>query len=565
MKKYTMPVGKSDFEKIRKSGDYYIDKTDMIEQIATSGAEVTLFTRPRRFGKSLNMSMLRHFFDIREDSKKIFKGLSISENEKICNEWMNQYPTILVSFKDVGGSDFETAYGLLKAIISKLYEKYQYLTEDNNRISKMQKKLFDIFLMREADRTDLTESLALLTQLMYEYYNKPVIILIDEYDVPMAKGDANGYYREITDIIRYMLSKALKDNPYIKMAVLTGCLRIAEESIFTGLNNLAIKTITDTDYDECFGFTNEEMNKLLEDTGLTEHQSVFKEWYDGYIFGNEEVYCPWDVLNYVDALQKDPAALPMNYWANTSGNEVIKRFLESSFDVSADFEKLLSGGYVEKIINPNITYGDLTKDETNLWSVLYMAGYLTILPNSLPRRNTVENDNNMGKFDYPFKLKLPNTEIKKLFEKTISVWFKENILSEDRTEIFKAVWNGDAETLTEELCGYLGDTISYYDYHEDFYHAFLAGLLSGVKGISVESNREVGEGRADVILKYPRKGCVAVFELKCADNYEDMDSLCDEALKQIENRKYSFPFRHDTVIKYGITFFQKQCLVKKAE
>ena len=537
----------------------------LIDQlVGQSAAKVTLFTRPRRFGKSLNMSMLQHFFDIRENNKDLFDGLAISKNKELYDEWRNKYPTILVSFKDVGSSNFNTAFGLLKSVISKLYENHKYLFEDNDSISRMQRKLIDMFLMREAATADLTDCLYLLTDIMYHKYdNTPVILLIDEYDVPMAKGDSNGYYRDITDIMSVMLSKALKDNPYIKCAVLTGCLRIAEESIFTGLNNPAINTIVETGYDECFGFTNEDMKKLLTDTGLIDKMPVFKEWYDGYIFGNREVYCPWDVLNYVDALQTDPNQPPMNYWANTSGNDIIKRFLESNIDVNKDFETLLSGGYIEKRINPNITYSDLTDDDVNLWSVLYMTGYLTIVPGSLPKMTSNDPKKVKGMFQEPFKLRLPNNEIKMMFEETVAGWFKNKMLKEDRTELFKAIWNGDTETITDELCGFLGDSISFYDYHEIFYHAFLTGLLSGVKGIIIKSNSETGAGRADVVLQYPRKGLVAIFEFKSAKSEAAMSKKCDEALKQIDTNKYSFPFRKNTIFKYGIAFFEKQCLVKK--
>ena len=564
MQNLTMPLGNSDFKEIRETGLYYVDKTMLINQlVGHGGAKVTLITRPRRFGKSLNMSMLQHFFDIKENSKELFDGLSISENKELCDNWMNKYPTILVSFKDVGANTYNSAVDILRNVISKLYSSFKFIIRSDTQLEDYELDKFKSLLSECPSEITLKDSLAYLAELLFRYYNKPVILLIDEYDVPMAKGDANGYYREITDIMRYMLSKVLKDNPYIKLAVLTGCLRIAEESIFTGLNNLSIKSITDTDYDECFGFTNAEMDKLLKDTELMDKQPVFKEWYDGYIFGSKEVYCPWDVLNYVDALQKNPFALPVNYWANTSGNDAVKRFLESDFDVTDDFETLLGGGYVEKKINPNITYGDLTKDEMNLWSVLYMTGYLTILPGSLPTMTSNNPDEVRGLYELPFKLRLPNKEVKILFEDTIAVWFKNKLLREDRTELLQAIWNGDDKIITDELCGFLGDSISFYDYHEIFYHAFLAGLLTGIKGISVKSNREVGTGRADVILQYPRKGLVAIFEFKCAKSEEAMSSKCQEALKQIESRKYAFPFRHNTIIKYGIAFFEKQCLVKK--
>lgn len=561
MPKYLMPVGNTDFKEIRETGLYYIDKTMLIDQlVGRSGAKVTLFTRPRRFGKSLNMSMLQHFFDIREKSESLFEGLQVSENKELCDSWMNQYPTILVSFKSVDSINFENAVAQLNILLADLFRKHSYLLDgiDANDTEK-----FKRITSENARISDLMDSLSMLTRLLFEKHSKPVILLIDEYDVPMAKGDVNGYYREITDILRSIYSKALKDNPYIKFAILTGCLRIAEESIFTGLNNLSVRSIFDADYDECFGFTQNEMDQLLTDTGLFEHRSDFKEWYDGYLFGKTEVYCPWDVLNYVNDLQQDPDALPANYWANTSGNDVIKRFLEGDFNVTSEFETLLKGGCIEKKINPNITYGDLIKDETNLWSVLYMTGYLTILSDSIPRKEKGIGKISKGKFEDPFKLKLPNKEIKMLFENTIAVWFENRLLKEDRTELFRAIWSGEAETITDELCGFLGDSISFYDYHELFYHAFLTGLLSGVKGITVKSNSETGTGRADVILQYPRKGLVAIFEFKSAKSEETMSKKCDEALEQIETRKYSFPFRHNTVFKYGIAFFEKQCLVKK--
>lgn len=559
MPEYLMPVGNTDFKEIRETDLYYVDKTMLIDQlVGKSGAKVTLFTRPRRFGKSLNMSMLQHFFDIREKSESLFEGLAISKNKTLCDSWMNQYPTILVSFKDVGSNNFESAFELLKSIISKLYESHEYLL--NGNLTKRQEKLFNSFLMGESSKVGLTDCLYLLTDIIYhKYENTPVILLIDEYDVPMAKGNANGYYRDITNIMSVMLSKALKDNPYIKFAVLTGCLRIAKESIFTGLNNPKIYSILDYGFEEFFGFTDSEIDRLLADTGFTEYKEKIKKWYDGYRFGDTDIYCPWDVLNYISDLQQKAGIEPKNYWANTSGNDVIRQYLESdNVNPHSDFETLLAGKCIRKTIAEDITYDNLLSSEENFWSVLLMTGYLTVVP-----ENEVNACDNAGDNDGVY-LRLVNNEIKELFSRTVALWFKNKILKEDRTELFKAIWNGDAETVTDELCGFLGDSISFYDYHELFYHAFLTGLLSGVKGISVVSNREVGTGRADVILQYPRKGLVAIFEFKAAKSQESMESKCDEALKQIETRKYSFPFRHNTVLKYGIAFFEKQCLVKKA-
>ena len=577
MPKFTMPIGKSDFAKVRTAGDYYIDKTMLIGQITASGAEVTLFTRPRRFGKSLNMSMLQHFFDIRENSESLFEGLAISKNKELFDNWRNKYPTILVSFKTVDATNFQDAVAQLRIMLSDLFRNHIYLLEDEC-VDEDDTEIIKRIKSRKSDTSDMMDALSLLTRLLYTHYgNKPVILLIDEYDVPMAKGDAHGYYGDIINIMRSMYNKALKDNPYIKFAVLTGCLRIAEESIFTGLNNPAIKTIVDTDYDEYFGFTNEEMERLLTDTGLMDKRAVFREWYDGYIFGNCEVYCPWDVLNYVDALQKNPNAPPVNYWANTSGNDVIKRFLTGKFNVTKDFETLLAGGYVEKKINPNITYADLTKDETNLWSVLYMTGYLTILPGSLPEMTSTDSDKVKGMYELPFKLKLPNKEIKMLFEETVAIWFKEKIYGDSREDLFKALWNGDTVTLANIISRYLRSTISFYDYSESFYHAFLAGLFSGISDIGItanrkqgsiyiKSNREYGEGRADVVVENRTTNTAAVLEFKVADNIADISSMCDVALSQIHDIGYAESLQEEEgydLICYGVIFYKKRCFIKK--
>lgn len=586
MPEYFMPVGNTDFKEIRETGLYYIDKTMLIDQlVGRSRAKVTLFTRPRRFGKSLNMSMLQHFFDIREKSGALFEGLQISENKKLCDSWMNKYPTILVSFKTVEATNFNDAVAQLKIVLADLFRSHGYLL-NSEKVDEDDLETIKKIKAKKADTSDMMDSLSLLTRLLYTNYNKPVILLIDEYDVPLAKGDTYKYYDDMINIMRSMYNKALKDNPYIKTAVLTGCLRIAEESIFTGLNNPSIRTIIDADYDECFGFTQDEMDRLLTDTGLLEHRSDFKEWYDGYLFGKTEVYCPWDVLNYVNDLQHDPDALPANYWANTSGNDVIKKFLNSNLNVNKDFETLLSGGYVEKRINPNITYGDMTekddnkidpvKVEMNLWSVLYMTGYLTILPGSMPK-NEKGNKTSKGKFETPFKLKIPNKEIKMLFEDTVAVWFNEYVYRSSRDDLFKALWAGDADTLAALISKYLRSTVSYYDYSEAYYHAFLAGLFSGVGDIGVtpnrkpgsiriKSNREYGEGRADIVIENRITNTAAVMEFKIAENITDVSSMCDVALSQIHDIGYAEALQEDEgydLICYGVIFYKKRCFVKK--
>ena len=560
MKKYFMPVGNTDFGEIRKSGLYYIDKTMLIDQLVDKNkAKVTLFTRPRRFGKTLNMSMLEHFFDIRKDSREIFEGLEISENTALCGEWMNQYPTIFISFKEVVGINFEIAFDRLKALIKELFRSHRYLLEKIQ--GDDEKAEFKRICSNSATYSDISDSIWSLSKLMYEYYQKPVIILIDEYDVPMAKGSVGKYYDEIIDIMRYMLSKALKDNPYLKFAALTGCLRIAKESIFTGLNNLYVDTISGNKYNEFFGFTEKEVDKLLSDTELTAYKFIVKDWYDGYRFGQKEIYCPWDVLNYVSELQDTPGIAPKDYWSNTSSNDIIRQYLESNLSLNEQMEMLIRGESIEVELNDSVTYRDLTSTEANFWSVLYSTGYLTTVEEK--PENILETYNSDKPYIKTYRLKLVNKEITSLFVKTISEWFKENIIGEDRTVLFNAVWQGDADTISDEVSGYLNDTISYFDYHENFYHAFLAGLFSGVKGIGVESNRESGTGRTDVVVKYPRKRYVAIFELKKAETDEVMEKRCQEALQQIENKKYASSFKRETVFKYGVAFHEKSCLVKK--
>ena len=565
MKKYFMPVGNTDFGEIRKSGLYYIDKTMLIDQLVDKNkAKVTLFTRPRRFGKTLNMSMLEHFFDIRRDSRAIFEGLEISENTALCSEWMNQYPTIFISFKDVGGLNFLSAFKHIQSVISKLYEKHDYLLQNNPHLTKMQEKMFDRLLMRESDQIGVTESLFLLTNLMYDYYGKPVIILIDEYDVPMAKGSVGKYYDEIIDIMRYMLSKALKDNPYLKFAALTGCLRIAKESIFTGLNNLYVDTISGNKYNEFFGFTEKEVDKLLSDTELTPYKFIVKDWYDGYRFGQKEIYCPWDVLNYVSELQDTPGIAPKDYWSNTSSNDIIRQYLESNLSLNEQMEILIRGESIEVELNDSVTYRDLTSTEANFWSVLYSTGYLTTVEEK--PENILETYSSDASYIQTYRLKLVNKEIRILFVKTIAAWFKENIVKDERTELINSLWAGDAEKLGKIISKYLASTISYYDYSENFYHAFTAGLFSAIRYYAVKSNYETGNGRSDIIIKNNPNLRAAILELKIAKNIADIPVKCDEALQQIKDRNYAQPLIDEEgldVISYGVTFYKKKCFIKK--
>ena len=573
MPKYLMPVGNTDFKEIRETGLYYIDKTMLIDQlVGKSGAKVTLFTRPRRFGKSLNMSMLQHFFDCREKGESLFDGLAISKNKALCDSWMNQYPTILVSFKTVDATNFQDAVAQLKLVFADLFRSHIYLMDDN-KLDNYDIKKLDRILSENPQNSDMMDSLSLLTRLLYTHHgNKPVILLIDEYDVPMAKGDAHGYYGDIINIMRSMYNKALKDNPYIKFAVLTGCLRIAKESIFTGLNNPKIYSILDYGFQEYFGFTDSEIDRLLADTGFTEYKEKIKQWYDGYRFGDTDIYCPWDVLNYVSDLQQKAGVEPKDYWANTSGNDILKQFLNSKFNPRSDFEALLNGKCIKKRIVENITYNDLISSEDNLWSVLLMTGYLTVVPeDEVPAEDISSNDIN-GVY-----LRLVNNEIKELFSTTVSDWFKETVYRNSRDDLFKALWSGDAVELANIISRYLRTTISFYDYSESFYHAFLAGLLSGFGDISVtpkrkpgsisiKSNREYGEGRADVVIENRVTHTAAVLEFKVADNITDVSSMCDVALSQIHDIGYAEALQEDEgydLISYGVIFYKKRCFIKK--
>lgn len=563
MKKYFMPVGNTDFGEIRKSGLYYIDKTMLIDQLVDKNkAKVTLFTRPRRFGKTLNMSMLEHFFDIRRDSRAIFEGLEISENTSLCSEWMNQYPTIFISFKEVVGINFEIAFDRLKALIKELFRSHRYLLEkiqDDDEKAEFKRICSD-----SATYSDISNSIWSLSKLMYEYYQKPVIILIDEYDVPMAKGSVGKYYDEIIDIMRYMLSKALKDNPYLKFAALTGCLRIAKESIFTGLNNLYVDTISGNKYNEFFGFTEKEVDKLLSDTELTPYKFIVKDWYDGYRFGQKEIYCPWDVLNYVSELQDTPGIAPKDYWSNTSSNDIIRQYLESNLSLNEQMETLIRGESIEVELNDSVTYRDLTSTEANFWSVLYSTGYLTTVEEK--PENILETYSSDASYIQTYRLKLVNKEIRILFVKTIAAWFKENIVKDERTELIDSLWAGDAEKLGKIISKYLASTISYYDYSENFYHAFTAGLFSAIRYYAVKSNYETGNGRSDIIIKNNPNLRAAILELKIAKNIADIPVKCDEALQQIKDRNYAQPLIDEEgldVISYGVTFYKKKCFIKK--
>ena len=553
MNKRNIPVGVSDFSEIRQNDYYYVDKSELIrELLKTSIAKVTHITRPRRFGKTLAMSMLANFFDIRQKNESLFQGLAVSSDSSLCKEWMNQWPVVFLSLKNIDGLTFSTAYQQLAYEIGLLFEKHKYLLTDE-KIGPAEKELFERLKNRSASEVEVSRSIQFLLQLMTQHYGKSAILLLDEYDVPLAKASSNGYYKEMLELIRAIMITALKDNPSLCFAVITGCLRISKESIFTGTNNFVSDTITDSHLDEYFGFTQKDVDKLLADTDAQDHADDIKNWYDGYHFGDFDVYCPWDVMNYLRDLQRNPKALPSSYWKNTSDNAIIRSFIDyAGSSITRKLETLLSGGYIIQEINENLTYDYLHSSEENLWSVLYLTGYLTCLKDdtlSLPARSIA--------------LVIPNAEIREIFETTIIQWFDDSARSWNRKPLFDAIWAKNCAAATEEMNRLLRKTISYHDYKEDFYHAFLAGIFAGA-GYTVESNREHGEGRSDVVVYDSENGRIAVFEIKYAQTSASLPTACEAALTQIATRMYAQEFEddYDQIYCYGIAFFKKRCLIE---
>ena len=555
-----IPVGISDFAQIRQNEYYYVDKSGLVSEILkTPATEVTLITRPRRFGKTLGMSMLYNFFDIKKDSRKLFEGLEISKKDNVCKEWMNQYPVIFLTFKNIDGLNFQGAYDQLVYEIGSLFEEHSYLT-DCEQLSENERQMFRRLQNQQASTVEISRSLQLLLQIMNKYYGKQVILLLDEYDVPLAKASTNNYYDQMLEIIKTMMSTALKDNSNLKFAIITGCLKISKESIFTGTNNFVSDTISSTRLNEYFGFTQKDVETILEDANITDQAQNIKKWYDGYQFGDFDVYCPWDVMNYVRDLLKNPQARPESYWKNTSDNAIIPSFIDyAGSNITKKLETLLSGGYIMQRVEEDLTYDYLHSSEDNLWSVLYLTGYLTkVRKEELSKAASDHISNELS------ALKIPNEEIREIFETTIKKWFEDNSKIWNRQPLFDAVWKKDTETATKEMNKLLRKTISYHDYKEDFYHAFLAGIFAGA-GYMVESNKEHGEGRSDVVVYDSIDGRVVIFEAKYSKTIDAMDQDCQAAIKQIDQRMYAKEYEDscDEVICYGISFYKKRCTILK--
>lgn len=554
--KKKLPIGIENFEKLQTEDFYYIDKTNLIKELLTGLAEVTLFTRPRRFGKSLNMSMLKYFFELGTD-KKLFSKLKISEETALCEEYMGKYPVISVSLKGMNAGNYEKALEMAVEVIRSEARRFQYLL-DSERLTSYDKEAFIALLQEDMKEGTLCSSLKVLSELLEKHHGSKVILLIDEYDVPLAKAFEREYYDPMVLFIRNMFEYALKTNESLKFAVLTGCMRISKESIFTGLNNLKVLSVAEVQFDEAFGFTDKEVRKLLEYYELSDHYNEIKEWYDGYQFGNAEVYCPWDVINYCDALRVEPAAQPKNYWSNTSSNEAVRRFIQESDKASVrrEIENLVAGEVIEKEIHQELTYKDMYTSVDNLWSVLFTTGYLT-------QKGKPE--------DNRFPLAIPNMEIRNIFTTQIMDFFKENVPKNRAalSEFCEALKNGDAENVEKQLTEYLRRTISIRDtfvkkqMKENFFHGILLGILSFGDTWSVSSNREAGDGYSDILVETDDGETGIILELKYADD-GNLDTACKKALEQINRNRYEEILLDEgvpNILKYGIAFYKKRCRV----
>ena len=560
MRKKKLPIGIENFEEIRKEDFYYIDKTGLIIELLHNWGAVNLFTRPRRFGKSLNMSMLEHFFSLDGD-KSIFNGLEISKETALCEEYMGKYPVVSISLKGMDALNFERAFRMGARAVRRTAGEVQYLLE-SDKLSESDKLEYQSLLDSNMDESTFCDSLRILSEMLEKHHNTKVILLIDEYDVPLAKAHANGYYDQMISLIRSLLGEALKTNNSLKLAVLTGCLRISKESFFTGLNNLKVRSVTDVRFDEYFGFTDTEVKTLLEYYGYPDSYDVAKKWYDGYHFGNVDVYCPWDVLNYCDSLLDDKEAQPENYWINTSSNDAVKRFIQESANYAAkrEIESLVAGEVITKEIHQELTYPEVYQTIDNIWSLLFTTGYLT-------QRGKAEGRQ--------MKLAIPNLEIRDIYVTQIMEFFKENVREDGDTlnRFCDALRNEDTENVEKIFTEYLRKTISIRDtavkkeMKENFYHGVLLGILGVKNRWGISSNREMGEGYADILVEPDTGDIGIIIEVKYAHD-GDLDGACKEALKQIEYTKYEDSLEDDgieNILKYGIACYKKRCRVMLAE
>ena len=567
--KKKLPIGIDNFEKIRENDYYYVDKTGMIKDLIMSGSEVTLFTRPRRFGKSLNMSMLKSFFSIdvpeeclKKDSEsrpEIFEGLKIADEEEICNKYMRKYPVIFLSMKEVSALEYAKARELIIFSVNEVARKHQYLLE-SEQLTDIDKEAYRRLLREDMTEAVLVNSLKTLSGLLQKHFGKKTIILIDEYDVPLAKAFEQGYYDEMTELIRGFFGQALKSNDSLEFAVLTGCMRISRESIFTGLNNLRVCSITDVNFEEFFGFTDIEVREMLAYYDCQENYREIKEWYDGYRFGNTEVYCPWNVLNHLESLRNGQISIPQNYWMNTSSNEIVRRFIKKAENgtVRREIERLVAGEEIEKELRQELTYREMYSSIENMWSVLFTTGYLT------------QKGSTDGKV---FRLTIPNREIRDIFTIQIMSWFRESIKKDGKSlsDCCGALEEGNAEDVEERLNVYLKKTISIRDtfvrkqMKENFYHDILLGILGLKENWGIRSNRESGDGYSDIMIETEDMEKGIIIEIKYAED-GNLQKACEKALGQIENSHYDEELKDEginEVLRYGIAFYKKRCKVMK--
>lgn len=544
-----LPIGIDNFEKLRRENFYYVDKSLLIKDLLCNWSEVNLFTRPRRFGKTLNMSMLKSFFEAGGDPS-LFDGLAIAEEKALCSQHMGKYPVVFVSLKGVDGLTFDEARRRLADIIQREARRLSFLL-DSPALKEFDKKTLNEMIYLQGESPALRTTLTDLTQLMEKHYGRKTILLIDEYDVPLDKAYQHGYYNEMIDLIRSMFGQALKTNDSLFFAVLTGCLRVSKESIFTGLNNLKVNGIADVQFDESFGFTEEEVAALFRHYGLQDHLIEAKEWYDGYRFGTQDVYCPWDVINYCSDIRTDSEAQPQAYWINTSGNDMVRRLVDKAGTATEkdEIEKLIAGEPIRKTLNDRLTHNETDKDINNVWSLLFMTGYLTV--KSKP-------------FNGVYDLVIPNKEVRKIYIEQILSWFKDKTRAETKelSALYSAFAEGDETEVTEQLNRQLMETISYFDAYESFYHGFLLALLSACAVWRVTSNAEAGRGRSDIVVESVDRKLGMVIEIKEVKNSDDLEPACEAALAQIKDRYYTAllrKYRYEHILTYGIAFSGKQC------
>ena len=549
-----LPIGVENFEEIINKNYYYIDKTLLIKDLIDLKSKVNLFTRPRRFGKTLNMSMLRCFFEkSEEDRLHLFAGTRIMDaGEKYLKE-SGQYPVIFLSLKSMKQGSYESAFYCLKEEIGREFSRHRDLLE-NLPAAEAREKYYRFAVQTARDEEYLT-ALKFLSECLYAFYGKKAIILIDEYDVPLENAYFSGFYDQMVTLIRSLFESALKTNDTLEFAVVTGCLRISKESIFTGLNNLNIVSIMDTSYAEYFGFTQEEVDRMLVFYGLEQNRDAVRSWYDGYQFGNTEVYNPWSVINYINSCRKNKDALFRPYWSNTSSNSIVRTLVEKSdLSVRQEIEALIEGKTITKPIHEDITYDDMDSTQDNLWNFLFFTGYL--------KKISERQDGD----DILVEMAIPNREVRYIYKNTVLRWFEEETKHKKLSPLYDSILDGDRKKMAEILSENLMETISFYDYQESYYHGFLAGMLKNIGNYIVLSNRESGNGRPDIILKYPSvRGKAVIIEIKVARTYQELESKCDEALKQIEDQKYEEALRQEgysDILKYGVAFYRKECMVK---